>query len=191
MWNGARWGLRDSWSFKQVSVLAWVFVRVPPGAAQAWCAARSDWLTPRTHAKLFFKRFVNSSQKHILCRFIASKHLTPNYLCWLKKKKIDPQTSTPTAYTHVPRKPSISPQMAVSTEHKAVTHRSGLSSLDTNVCYRWCSLHLQSNKLWHVSWMLAKKKNPKNLLDIMKSFFQSELRCQNRQNISSYLLNKT
>lgn len=75
------------------------FVRVPPGVVQAWCAARSDWLTPSTHAKLFFKRFVNSSQKHILWRFIASI-LLQNYLCWSKKKKRKKENWSPDSHPH-------------------------------------------------------------------------------------------
>lgn len=91
-WNRGRRGLRDCWILQQVSVLARVSVRVSPGAAQARCAARSNWLTPQDPSQaIFFLRCVNSSQKHTLHKFITSKHLTQKLFVLIQK----PQTPPP------------------------------------------------------------------------------------------------
>lgn len=84
-WNRGRRGLRDCWILQQVSVLARVSVRVSPGAAQARCAARSNWLTPQDPSQAIFLRCVNSSQKHTLHKFITSKHLTQKLFVLIQK----------------------------------------------------------------------------------------------------------
>lgn len=131
-WTRGRWGLRGGWILKQVSVLAWVSVRVPPQVRRRHGVLPG--LTdspPRTRAKLFFKRFVNSSQEHTLCGFYCIKASYPKTICVQKKRKKERMTP---------------PSVDISTDGSLNRKQSSDASLcfDTTVsCCRCCSLHLQ------------------------------------------------
>lgn len=88
-WNRGRRGLRDCWILQQVSVLARVSVRVSPGAAQARCAARSNWLTPQDPSQaIFFKVCKLQSETH-LAQVYYIKASYPKAIC------LDPKTPDP------------------------------------------------------------------------------------------------